>query len=242
MIGKRQLEDWEKAECAALKAEIAAYNASKPRGQRITQEAVGVALGMYQGSVSNFLNGRTLLNIEFAIGISQLIGVPVERFSPRLAKQIARMSAIVDSIGEGLHSMPVREVGRYPLISWTSAVKRIDTPDYMAPDDGKEWYETLVNPGRNGYWLPCKGKSMVSDTSPSFPEGLPILVQPEGFEMEDGKYYIAYAPGMEATFKQYIVEAGVKYLASLNPSFRPIEMGDDWVIIGRVIDAKSINL
>lgn len=242
MIGKRQLEDWEKAECAALKAEIAAYNATKPRAQRVTQEAVGAALGMYQGSVSNFLNGRTVLNIEFAIGISQLIGIPVERFSPRLANQIARMSAITQGVGEGLNSLPVREVGKYPLVSWDSAVKRIDTPDYMAPEDGKEWYETLENPGRNGYWLPSKGKSMVSDTSPSFPDGSPILVQPDGFELVDGKYYIAYAPGVEATFKQYIVEAGVKYLASLNPSYRTIEMGDDWKIIGRVIDIKSTCL
>lgn len=47
---RRELEDWEKAECAALKAEIAAFNARAQNGQRLTQEGLAQELGMTQGT------------------------------------------------------------------------------------------------------------------------------------------------------------------------------------------------
>ncbi|EKA58909.1 LexA family protein, partial [Pseudomonas aeruginosa] len=44
------------------------------------------------------------------------------------------------------------------------------------------------------------------------------------------------------TFKQYIYDAGTRYLSPLNPAYKLIEMDDDWAIIGRVVDAKLIGL
>lgn len=91
---KRLLEDWELAECAALKAEVMAANAARPKEQRITQEAAGAALGMNQGSFSNYLNGRRALNKEIAVGIFNLFGIPVERYSKRLAAEIAEIASV----------------------------------------------------------------------------------------------------------------------------------------------------
>jgi transcriptional regulator with XRE-family HTH domain len=91
---KRVLEEWEKAECAALKAEVATANYALPKEKRITQEAAASALGMNQGSFSNYLNGRLALNKEVAVGIYQLFGIPVEKYSPRLAAEIANMAAV----------------------------------------------------------------------------------------------------------------------------------------------------
>lgn len=90
---KRVLEDWEKDECAALKAEIAAANKSRPKEKKLTQEAAAAALGMNQGSFSNYLNGRLALNKEIAAGVFRIFGIPVERYSPRLAAEIAEMAA-----------------------------------------------------------------------------------------------------------------------------------------------------
>ncbi len=86
---KRPLEDWELAECAALKALIKEENASRPKEKRITQEAAGAALGMNQGSFSNYLNGRLRLNKDVAVGIFKLFGIPAEKYSKRLADEIA---------------------------------------------------------------------------------------------------------------------------------------------------------
>ncbi|TRO20928.1 S24 family peptidase [Ectopseudomonas mendocina] len=48
---------------------------------------------MNQGSVSSYLNGVNALNARVAGIVAGLIKVPVESFSPRLAKEIAEMAA-----------------------------------------------------------------------------------------------------------------------------------------------------
>jgi phage repressor protein C with HTH and peptisase S24 domain len=54
---------------------------------------------MNQGSVSSYLNGVNALNARVAGIIAGLIKVPVESFSPRLAKEIAEMAAPI--VNEG---------------------------------------------------------------------------------------------------------------------------------------------
>lgn len=90
---RRDLEEWEKAECAAFKAAFKAFNDSQPKGAKITQEAAGLALGMNQGSFSNYLNGHRALNKELAVGLYKLTGIPVESYSPRIAAEISAMAA-----------------------------------------------------------------------------------------------------------------------------------------------------
>lgn len=97
---KRLLESWELAECAALKAEVLAANNARPKELRLTQEAAGAALGMNQGSFSNYLNGRRALNKEIAVGIFNLFGIPVERYSKRLAAEIAEIASVYGEHGD----------------------------------------------------------------------------------------------------------------------------------------------
>ncbi|WP_069943087.1 helix-turn-helix transcriptional regulator [Pseudomonas putida] len=97
---KRVLEQWERDECAALKEAIAEWNRIRPKHERITQEQAGEALGMNQGSFSNYLNGRTAINFEFALKIKNLFGIPVERYSERLAKEIHDKYEILDLPGK----------------------------------------------------------------------------------------------------------------------------------------------
>lgn len=89
---KRDLEDWEKEECLALKAEIDAFNAGRPRRECLTQGKIADVLGINQGSVSSYLNGYNALNAKVASTIARLISKPVESFSPRLADEIAQMA------------------------------------------------------------------------------------------------------------------------------------------------------
>lgn len=93
---KRVLEQWERDECAALKEAIAEWNSARPKNERITQEQAGESLGMNQGSFSNYLNGRTALNFEFALKIKNLFGIPVERYSQRLADEIKEKYEIIE--------------------------------------------------------------------------------------------------------------------------------------------------
>jgi len=94
---KREITDWEKAECAALKAELDAFNAGKSRKDSLTQGKIADVLEISQGAVSSYLNGYNALNARVAGVIAGLIGIPVEKFSPRLAAEIARIAQGVPS-------------------------------------------------------------------------------------------------------------------------------------------------
>lgn len=98
---KRELEQWERDECAALKEAIAEWNRARPKDERITQEQAGEALGMNQGSFSNYLNGRTALNFDFALKIKNLFGIPIERYSKRLASEIKEKYEIFERDNSG---------------------------------------------------------------------------------------------------------------------------------------------
>ena len=121
---KRPLEDWELAECAALKALIKEENASRPKEKRITQEAAGAALGMNQGSFSNYLNGRLRLNKDVAVGIFKLFGIPAEKYSKRLADEIAD---VAQAYGDGDYQRD----SRYAQVSPTHKMAVDEMADRM---------------------------------------------------------------------------------------------------------------
>lgn len=251
LMKKKELEPIAKQECAALKA----IYLKKRNELGLTQEKAAEILGMNQGSFSHYLNGRNSLNTAFAVQVAHLLQVPVEAFSPRLANLISVMTRAVS--GEGLADVhrgerepqnvapvpqPWRAPRRYPVISWIAAGARAESPDSLVPIDTEEYLPSTENAGDHGYWLEVKGTSMTTSNSPSFPEGTRILVQPEGFDLVSGKYYVARHADGETTFKQYVYDAGSKYLAPLNPAFKTVEMDDSWVLIGRVVDARLNGL
>ncbi|MEB0078044.1 helix-turn-helix transcriptional regulator [Pseudomonas sp. CCI3.2] len=101
-IERRQLEDWEKAECAALKAALADFNRAVPKEKRLTQEDVSHSLGMSQGTLSSHLNGHRALNVEMAAKMGVMLAIPVERFSERLAKEISDIAAAITGVSSEL--------------------------------------------------------------------------------------------------------------------------------------------
>lgn len=120
---KRDLEEWEKAECLALKAAVDAFNAGKARKDSLTQGKIAEALGINQGSVSSYLNGYNALNAKVVSVIAGLISKPVESFSPRLAKEISEMakaSSVATDNNEEFPRTPSDD--DYALIQHISAV------------------------------------------------------------------------------------------------------------------------
>ncbi|WP_236213203.1 helix-turn-helix domain-containing protein [Metapseudomonas otitidis] len=83
----RQLSGEHLGECAALKA---IYSIKKDE-LGLTQEKLAKLLGMRQGSLSHYLNGRNSIGLSFAIEVARELGVRVSDFSPRLAGQLSRL-------------------------------------------------------------------------------------------------------------------------------------------------------
>ncbi|MCE7762919.1 hypothetical protein GQL56_09725 [Pseudomonas putida] len=104
---RRELEDWEKAECAALKEALRVHNASLPRDMKFTQDKLAAELGMTQGNLNGHLNGKRPLSKELAAKVFALTGIPVSTYSTRLDTEIKSLAAAVLPNGSpGTHDGP----------------------------------------------------------------------------------------------------------------------------------------
>lgn len=213
-----------------LGSRIAHYRSLKGISQAKLAKACGWASQSRIGNYEKDTREPSLDDLEL---IAQVLDVTVAE----LIGSELTISGGLQNVEPSLQ--PSRGPQTYPLISWVAAGQRADSPDNFVPGVAEDWLPSTENAGPHGYWLLVKGPSMTSTTSPSFPDGTPILIRPEGFDLISGKFYIARHRDGETTFKQYIYDAGREYLVPLNAKFETVEMDDAWDIIGRVIDQKA---
>lgn len=88
MTKKKELSPELRAECEAAKALFI----SKKNSLGLTQAKLAEAAEISPAAVAMYLNGTNPLNAKFAAVLARLIEEPVERFSPRLAKEISQMA------------------------------------------------------------------------------------------------------------------------------------------------------
>jgi len=135
---------------------------------------------------------------------------------------------------------PFRSPRKYPLISWVEAGEVTESPSRIG--ETHKWLETTEVAGDWAYWLVVNGHSMTSNGNPTFPEGSLILVKPDA-EIINGKYYVVEMIDTgEKTFKQYVEDAGFRYLRPLNEKYRTIEIDNNCRFLGRVVDTKMTGL
>lgn len=239
MSKKKPLSDAHLAECHAANALFL----SKKNALKLSQKKIADTAGITPASVNHYLNGINPLNARFASVLAKLLDEPIESFSPRLAAEIAAMTSAADHSNVSPMLQPHREAREYPVITWVAAGERVESSASYPTGIADEWLSSTENAGPRGYWLKVKGKSMTADTPPSFPEGTPILIRPEGFDLISGKFYIArHTISGENTFKRYVQDAGVGYLVPLNPEYQTVPLDGTWEIIGRAIDAKITGM
>lgn len=229
---------------------------------KVSQAALARACGVSAPSVNDWLSGKTKnIDGQNLLKAADFLKVDAKWLATGRLSRATHEGVKVHGVAEDALSWPVagsgearetsnlepmlqptRAAKEYPMISWVAAGERAESPDHFEPGVADEWLQSTENAGPHGYWLQVKGKSMVSDTPPSFPEGTPILVKPEGFDLISGKFYIFKHLEGETTFKQFVRDAGRSYLVPLNTSFEQQAFDDQWRAIGRVIDAKITGL
>ena len=90
----------------------------------------------------------------------------------------------------------------------------------------KEWVPNYFTHRKDVYGLKIKGDAMISPNgqSKSFHEGDIIVVNHNGVA-EPGDFVVAkLTTTEEITFKQYVIDAGKKYLKPLNTQYPTIEI------------------
>lgn len=179
-------------ECARLK-EI--FKEKSPLSQRDFAKKYGLGTA---GNLWHYLSGRRHLNIKIASCMSKALGVAVDDFSPRLAKEIAALKG-----GANLKLLDEEEISKQrkqiPLISYVHAGELTDTGDII-PD---EYIESFGDHPDGCFALKVDGDSM----TPVFDDGDYVVVDPTR-NPKVGSYVVARSglDGMaEATLKQYFV-------------------------------------
>lgn len=182
------------------------------------------------GNLSRLERGKQFASKELLGRIMKVLGIELSQ-APDAGMSNVQMAL-----------QPSRAPKEYPLISWVIAGEWAESSDNFHPGDADEWLASTENAGEHGFWLTVRGDSMTCAGNPSFPEGSRILVMPEA-ELISGKYYVVkmMCTG-ESTFKQYIEDAGLRYLRPLNPGYRTIQINGECKFIGRVVDAKMTGL
>lgn len=246
---KRTLTPEELQECAALK-EI--YRQRKAE-TGITQERLASELGMNQGSLSHYLNGRNALNLGFALSIAPLLGVSVEAFSPRIAAEIQK---IRDAIGDGRKDFlrnsatkqreivsllgPKIQVSAYPVLEWHEATEFLRPLKDWSEDSGRRYEASSFQSDLPCYWLEVQGDSMTAPSGLSIPEGALILVE-AGASPKPGSLIVATpTEANEPTFKRFVQDGRERYLKPLNPAYPVITMENTWKVLGVVREAKVV--
>ncbi|BBI41489.1 XRE family transcriptional regulator [Pseudomonas syringae pv. actinidiae] len=205
------------------------------KAKKLSQEQLANQVDYDTGNLSRLERGLQSTTPEKLKRIMDVLGIELAQIGQGFdSPQDSGMSNVQVAL------QPNRGPKEYPLISWVSAGEWTESYDNH-PDDAETWLASVENAGEHGFWLDVRGDSMTCAGNPSFPEGSRILVRPEA-ELISSKYYVVKLENGESTFKQYIEDAGNKYLRPLNPSYRTIELGGSFKVIGRVVDTKMSGL
>lgn len=202
---------------------IAFYRKAKKMSQAQLAEACGWASQSRIGNYEKDIREPSLADLELiaeSLGIDRalLIGDKIE---PLLE------GTVPDNYFKSTYL--------YPVISWVSAGL---TCEAWQPEYTDDYMHTDINAGKRGFWLKVKGDSMTASNGFSFPEGMYILVNPDIGIDTDSFIVAKIIDNNEATFKQYIEEAGIKYLKPLNSSYKTTVLDERWQIVGKVVDAR----
>ncbi|MCU7282685.1 LexA family transcriptional regulator [Pseudomonas peradeniyensis] len=106
MTKKKDLSPELKAECEAAKRLFT----QKKNALGLTQAKVAEAADISPAGVAMYLNGINPLNAKFAVVLSRLLQEPVDRFSPRLAAELAQMQGAQAKSAEGTGRTVVEKV------------------------------------------------------------------------------------------------------------------------------------
>tara|TARA_R110001599_G_scaffold26935_1_gene94894 strand:+ start:821 stop:1474 length:654 start_codon:yes stop_codon:yes gene_type:complete len=127
---------------------------------------------------------------------------------------------------------------KLPIISNVQAGNWSEAIDFNDINDKVNWEDAPESASDHAFWLRVVGDSMTAPMGLSIVEGMLILVDPD-VSPESGKLVVAKLDGTdEATFKKLVIDAGMKFLKPLNPSYPSITINGNCRIIGVVKEIK----
>lgn len=158
----------------------------------------------------------------------------------------ATLGATAEWLAQGIGESP--EIGRVrstitlpliPVISFVQAGTLFkENNDDSKSLIGYDYIAAPQNASSDSFAIVIEGESMQSDNGMSFTTGSLVIFDPL-IEATNGDFVLCRLPNSEsAIFKQYIVDQGHEYLASLNNKYSTIPLEKGRFIIGVAIESR----
>lgn len=201
----------------------------------MTQEILAQKMGITRGAVTHYLAGRRVPPLRQFQKLAAILKTDPAWLQFGTSEEDGKAHKKIILKQEKSESTQ----SRIPILSWEQVSEFIGTAK-IALGEIKEYLPHFYAENSHWYALRIKGDAMTAPlgNSRSFHEGDFIIIDPEK-NAAHGNFVIAILPhSKEATFKQYVIDGGVRYLKPLNPQY-PITQIDDsthicGVIIGRL--------
>lgn len=209
---------------------------SKKKELKITQYTIADALGISQGAVGHYMNGRIALNVPAVTDLARILQVNVSDISPTLANEVSRYSSSMDS--NVSNPTTYTRGSRYPVLSKVQAGAWAEACEPYTLKDIDLWLESDAHTQGDAFWLEVEGDSMTAPMGLSIPEGTFVLFD-TGREAVNGNLVIAkLVDDNEATFKKLVIDGSQKFLKGLNPQWPLTPINGNCKIIGVAIETK----
>lgn len=234
MESKKTLTTEQLEDAARLKA----LYESKKKSLGITQYTIADDLGITQGAVGHYLNGRNALNVDVASGFARLLQVSISDFSPSIAAKVAAQAESLSGESNVKYAGEYHAGRRYPVLSSVQAGSWCEACEPYTLKDIDLWLESDAHIQGDAFWLEVEGDSMTAPVGLSVPEGTFVLFD-TGREPVNGSLVIAkLSDSNEATFKKLIIDGGQKYLKGLNPAWPLVPVNGNCKTIGVAVETK----
>jgi SOS-response transcriptional repressor LexA len=200
----------------------------------MTQEVLARKLGVTRGAVTHYLAGRRVPPLRQFQKLAAVLKVDPAWLQFGTSEESKRN---IKKTTEKEKLEPIQN--RIPILSWEQVSEFITAPK-MA-NDIEEFLPHFYTDKTNWYALRVKGDAMTAPLGniKSFHEGNILIIDPDK-NPSHGDYVIALLPfSKEATFKQYVIDGGIRYLKPLNPQYPITQIDESTHMYGVVINCIS---
>ena len=181
----------------------------------MTQETLAKKIGITRSAITHYLAGRRVPSLSQFEKLAEVLeanpswlqfGSPDETTSDKISRLMASLHPI-------------------PILSWEDAA-HFKSLAGMKITRMTDWVPNYFTHRKDVYGLKIKGDAMISPNghNKSFHEGDIIVVSHNGVA-EPGDFVVAKLEDTEEiNFKQYVIDAGKRYLKPLNPQYPTMDI------------------
>ena len=201
----------------------------------IDRETLAKKMGVTYGAITHYLTGRRVPPLKQFAKLALILKIDPAWLQYGPAINANKMT------GDAVKNKTQVAKNPIPILSWQQAANII--MEKINTDTTTNYVPYVTTEYQHWYALRVQGESMIAPSGhiKSFHEGEIIIIDPDQI-VKHGDFVIAASPlSREATFKQFVIDSGIKYLKPLNPQYPIVKVEKDTIFCGAVIGCVSFD-